>query len=112
MKQHNSTEVGGSPEHDPSSAPDVDTLQASPNPITTAALGLKRPSGEGGKSFQQQSHSEYASVRHVNKPRCELLVKKSKRLCKKKCLWMVRSWVVNSLSDDGKWIMEGADSKL
>lgn len=79
MKQHNSTEVGGSPEHDPSSAPDVDTLQASPNPITTAAPGLKRPSGEGGKSFQQQSHWEYASVRHVNKPRCNLFVEKKQK---------------------------------
>lgn len=78
MMRHNSIEVGGSPERDPSSAPDVDTLQATPNPITAAAPGLKRPSGEGGKSSQQQSHSEYASIGHVNKPRCELLMKKKK----------------------------------
>ncbi|KAK1893167.1 E3 ubiquitin-protein ligase HUWE1 [Dissostichus eleginoides] len=39
------------------SAPDVDTLQASPNPITAAAPGLKRPSGEGGKD-SSSSHIE------------------------------------------------------
>lgn len=76
--RHNSTEVGGSPERHPSSAPDVDTLQAAPNPITAAAPGLKRASGEGGKSSQQQSHSEYASIGHGNKPRCELLMKTKK----------------------------------
>lgn len=53
---HNSTGVGGSAERDPSSAPDVDTLQATPNPITAAAPGLKRPSGEGGEAPPQQQN--------------------------------------------------------